>query len=90
MGLTDQQFQDAISGRTPTGISLEEIVAYDTALLLAKDRKALSDEAFERAESILGRTGVAGLANVVAAYLYVCILVSVAGPKPGGFDEKTI
>ncbi|KAF1949570.1 hypothetical protein CC80DRAFT_598748 [Byssothecium circinans] len=43
LGLTDEQFQDAISGRSPTGISEEEMVAYETALLLARDRKALSD-----------------------------------------------
>jgi len=90
LGFSDEQFQDAISGRTPKGIPEEEVVAYETALLLARDRKALSDEAFERAEKILGRPGVAGLANVVAAYLYVCILVSVAGPHPGGFGEKTV
>lgn len=88
LGFTDQQFQDAIKGRTPTGISEEETIAYETALLLARDRKALSDEAFDRAEKSMGRAGVAGLANVVAAYLYVCILISVAGPHPGGFGEQ--
>lgn len=88
LGFTKEQVEDALSGKTPSGISEEEVVAYETGLMLARDRKALGDEAFERAEKALGRAGVAGLANVVAAYTYVCILVSVAGPNPGGFGEK--
>ena len=87
LGFTEEQVEDAMSGRTPKAISEEEKVSYETALILARDRKPLEDKDFDRAEKILGRAGVAGLANVVAAYLYVCILVSVAGPKPGGFGD---
>lgn len=85
LGLSDKQFLDATNGIAPQGVSDEEAVAYDTALKLARDRRALDDNSFSRAEKVLGKEGVAGLANVVAGYLYVCILVSVAGPNPGGW-----
>ncbi|KAH7371735.1 AhpD-like protein [Pyrenochaeta sp. MPI-SDFR-AT-0127] len=87
LGFSEQQFRDAVDGVTPQSLSDSESVAFETALKLARDRHALSDEDFARAETVLGKEGVAGLANVVAGYVYVCILVNVAGPRPGGWEQ---
>jgi hypothetical protein len=85
LDFTPQQIADAMQGNTPSGISEEEAVAYATALKLTRDRQPLDNVSFETACQALGREGVAGLANVVAGYLYVCILANVSGPAAGGW-----
>lgn len=87
LGISQEQFEIAISGEIPNEISREEAIAFEIALKLAKDREPLDEESFQKACNVLGRKGVAGLAHVVAGYQYVCLLVNIAGPAPGGWTK---
>lgn len=77
VGLSKEQISRASKGDTPQELSSEELVAYQTALELAKGRKQLSDTSWERAFHVLGREKTAGLAHIVAGYVYTAILLNV-------------
>ena len=79
VGLSDDQIEDAVHGRTPKQLPEPETVAYETAKTLATARTPLDGPQFQRAEVILGRQQLAGLMHTVAGYLYVCTLINVAG-----------
>ena len=68
--LTTEQTSAACEGYTPLGLSEEESVAYDTALVMARGAGALSEEQWERADKALGKQITARIGHVVGFYLH--------------------
>ena len=70
VGLSREQVASAVSGRTPDGLTENEVVIYETALKLARARGPLEKESWQVAESRLGKEGAARVAQVVAWFIY--------------------
>ena len=68
--MTEKQIESASKGLTPTGLTDEESVVYETALELAETKAPLKEGTWERAEATLGKARCVRLAHVVGLYLY--------------------
>jgi hypothetical protein len=68
-GLTEEQIRDAREERRPEGLGDREENMYVLALEMARCFGTLSDEILEGAVGVIGRDGVAQLAQIVGGYL---------------------
>ena len=92
-GLCEEQVQQAVDGKIPGGLSQEEAMVYELSLKMANLRGPLDDGSFERAEKILGKVKIAGLAHLVTAYIHVALLTNISNgfvpeEEPGVFRAK--
>ncbi|MCJ1390654.1 hypothetical protein MMC18_003515 [Xylographa bjoerkii] len=92
-GLSKEQVQQAIDGKVPVGLSEQEAMVYELSLKLASFRGPLDRESFNRAENVLGKAKIAGLAHLVTGYIHVAMLTNIGDgavpePKEGVFLAK--
>jgi 4-carboxymuconolactone decarboxylase len=89
VGFSKEQADGAVEGRMELGLEGREMLVYELALVMAKNYGRLSDEAWERGRTVLGRDGMAALSQIVASYLHSSVLVNLAQIKvPGDGVEK--
>ncbi|KAL9083444.1 MAG: hypothetical protein Q9165_008520 [Trypethelium subeluteriae] len=80
-GISASEVQQAVNGKTPDGLDKIEATIYDFAHQLAQSRSPLDTATFEEAKDVLGVERVAGLAQLVCAYVQVSILSNIDGGK---------
>ncbi|KAF2229269.1 hypothetical protein EV356DRAFT_475695 [Viridothelium virens] len=80
-GISASEVQQAVNGKTPDGLEKVEAIIYNFSLNLAQSRSPLDAATFEEARNVLGRERVAGLAQLVCAYVQVSILSNIDGGK---------
>ena len=76
VGLSQEQVAAAVKGDTPDGLGDVDVVVYETALKLARNRGPLDQESWQVAEQKLGKEGAARVAHVVAWFVYNCTLLN--------------
>ena len=76
-GLSDSIIADLKANKRPTGMSPEEDVVYDFVTDLTTKR-AVSDEVFDRAKTLLGEQQVVDLTGVAGTYVGVAMLLAMA------------
>ena len=77
-GLSKEQVQQAVLGKMPEGLSKHEETTYWLSLKLATIRGPLDGADFERAEAVIGREKIAGLAHLVSGFVHVAMLTNIA------------
>ncbi|KAF2763049.1 hypothetical protein EJ05DRAFT_534472 [Pseudovirgaria hyperparasitica] len=79
LGLTQDQVERASAGHLPKGLSDREECVYELALSVARGFGNIKDKQFDSAVALLGKEGVAALAQLVGGYLLISTMESVAG-----------
>ncbi|KAI9654394.1 MAG: hypothetical protein M1821_006710 [Bathelium mastoideum] len=78
VGLSQTQVERGSRGRVPVGLSDREECIYELALDLAKGYGTVRENQFDSAVGLLGKEGVAALAQLVGGYMLTSLLVNVA------------
>jgi 4-carboxymuconolactone decarboxylase len=76
-GLADSIIADLKANRRPAGMGPEEEVVYDFVTELTTKR-AVSDELFDRAKTLLGEQQVVDLTAVAGTYVGVAMILAMA------------
>ena len=85
-GITAAQLQAVLDGESPEDLDEQERCVVDTAAALVRDR-GLAEDAYRRAEELLGRDGLAELVWLVGYYSSLALALEVfAPPGPGTGD----
>ncbi|KAK7224171.1 hypothetical protein V2G26_012174 [Clonostachys chloroleuca] len=79
VGLTEEQFEDAIRGKMPNGLSESERAAYRLGIVLTNQTGRMDDETWAEFSSKLDRLEIVGLIHFVGAYRWVSLLEQVNG-----------
>ncbi|EPS42282.1 hypothetical protein H072_3759 [Dactylellina haptotyla CBS 200.50] len=94
VGLSDQQIDDILDGRPPSNATEQELISWEIARALVGagnlcKKGHLSDELWERAESLFGKTGIGALIHYVGYYAYTSIILNGAAIQiPNGEEIK--
>jgi hypothetical protein len=78
VGLTKEQVERASKGHVPKKLTDREELVYELALDIAKDFGFLKTKDFKEAVSVIGREGIAQVAQMVGGYMLSSVLVTVA------------
>ncbi|KAI1411804.1 hypothetical protein F5Y13DRAFT_164389 [Hypoxylon sp. FL1857] len=79
LGLTDQQCEDALSGKVPEGLSDEETAAYRLGRVLTSLTGPLDDVTYREFSSKMDKVQLVGIANIIGGYKWITLLGQLNG-----------
>ncbi|KAK6539085.1 hypothetical protein TWF694_010625 [Orbilia ellipsospora] len=85
IGVSEVQIEDVLDGRPPSKGTEQELVSWETARALVKNKGPLSRELWIRIEKAFGKAGAGALIHYAGFYAYTCVLLNGAAvPVPEG------
>ncbi|KAI1371687.1 hypothetical protein F4677DRAFT_288076 [Hypoxylon crocopeplum] len=78
-GITPEQYDDAVAGRLPQGLSGEECMAYNLGRILTNLTGPLDDETWEDVTSKMNKAEVVEIIHIIAGYRCVALMEQVNG-----------
>ncbi|EPS44431.1 hypothetical protein H072_1578 [Dactylellina haptotyla CBS 200.50] len=76
VGLRDEQIEDILRGKCPTGGTEQELVSWEVARALMTVKGPLSEDLWGRAEKAFGKAGAGALIHYSGFYAYTCVLLN--------------
>lgn len=73
-GFSAEQYDQGISGRTPSGLSEEEVVVYELSRQLTVLNGPLDKASWEKARSKLEKKDIVTIVHVVTSYRWISLL----------------
>lgn len=80
-GFTSEQYEQAVAGQTPDGLSDPEKMAYRLGRKLTLITEPLDEATFKEASENMSKTEIVGIVHSVAAYRWISMLHYVNGDQ---------
>ncbi|KAK7932313.1 hypothetical protein PG985_003025 [Apiospora marii] len=79
VGITEEQYNEGLAGKVPSGLAEEEAMAYRLGRDLTTLQARLDDDTWAEATSKLAKSELVGVAHIVGAYRWVAVLAQLNG-----------